>query len=405
VGINMKLFTVTFYKLKMMLRDRLFFASMVLIPLFITVATGYALRYEKLNVIPVAVVDEDGSDYSGTLLERLSGKKGIRIAAVSRKEALKMLEGNEVEEVFVIKKGFEEQIVNGNTKQIIDLVKSPSSYSADFVSEVAAGEVMRFIADNMAVDWVLNRYKRLNKPISKSLADEVFNYTDSQWEPKPLMTVEYRELEGNGLKAVEAASMPAATATSTGIIIVFIMFYVLFSSGWLIEEKMNGTLKRLVSGPGALGYSFGGSILALFLSGMLQVILFSAIDKLVFGVDLFPGMLSYIIFIAYLLSVISICLLLSSLLKTPAQLQAGAPVFALLTGFVGGCFWNFVEMPKNLKQLSLITPQGWALEGINKLVLSPGDISAIFLPTVVLITTTLILLPLSYIIIVGQVRD
>jgi ABC-2 type transport system permease protein len=395
----LKLLIVTFYKLKMMLSDKLFFAAMVIIPLFITVATGYALRYEKLNIIPIAVVDEDNSSYSKTLTERLSAIDSIRIEYVSKEKSLKMLEGNEVEHAFVVKKGFEEKIISGETDGIIDMISSPATFSTSFVSEVVSGEIIRFITNNMAANWVLKQYTELNKPVDENLRDELINYTDAQWEPEPLMTMRYREYGGNIVKDVDRVTLPAATATSTGIIVVFIMFYVLFSSGWLIEERVSGTLKRLVAGPGALGYSFGGSILALLASGMLQIMIFSVINKVIFGVDLFPGVFSYIIFAAYLLAVISVCMLLSSLLKTPAQLQAIAPVLALLTGFIGGCFWNFVEMSGRLKRLSLITPQGWALEGINRLLLNPADFSAVAFPSVVLFSISLILLPLSYIII------
>lgn len=400
----MKLLIITFYKLKMMLNDRLFFAAMVVIPLFITIATGYALRYEKLNVIPIAVVDEDQSEYSRTLLDRLSKKEGFKIVTTTTEKALEMLKSNKIEEVFVIKKGFEEKIIHGENEQIIDMVKSPSSFSADFAGEVVAGEVIRFITGSMAADRVVKKYAGLGKPAGRELYKEVLEHVDSQWEPEPLMTINYREPEGNMLKKADRVSMPVATASSAGIIVAFMMFYVIFSSGWLIEERRNGTLKRLVSGPGALGYSFFGSICALMLSGMLQILLFSVIDKLAFGVDLFPGAWSYLIFFVYLLAVISISLFLSSILKTPAQLQAGAPVFTLLTGFAGGCFWNFVEMPERLKQLSMLTPQGWALRGINSLLINPADVAVIVLPAVVLFAIPLILLPLSYIIIKVQVK-
>ena len=401
----MKLFIITYYKLKMMLSDRLFFAAMVIIPIFITIATGYALRYEKMNVIPVAIVDEDGTNYSRTLIERLQKKEGLRIEPVERIKAMEMLKDNKVESVFIIKEGFEGKISDGDNEGIIETVKSPSSFSTEFISEVVAGEVMRFISGNMAADWVEKEYKRLKKPIGHILRNEVMMDVDSQWEPKPLMTVDYKEMEGDSVIEVKRASLPAATATSAGIIVVFMMFYVLFSSGWLIEERRNGTLKRLVSGPDALGYSFAASVCALAVSGIFQAAVFSLIDKLAFGVDLFPGAWSYVVFGAYLLSVISISLFLSSVLKTPAQLQAGAPVFALLTGFAGGCFWNFVEVAKELRLIAMLTPQGWALEGINRLLLDPGDINSILLPAAVLLSISLVLLPLSYVIIQIQVRN
>ena len=395
----MKLFTVTYYKLKMMLSDRLFFAAMIILPLFITVATGFALRHEKLDIIPVAFADEDGSGYSAILLERLAGKEGLQIQAVSRIKAMEMLKANKVEAVFIIKKGFEENIRKGENKQIIDMIKAPSSFSAAFISEVVAGEVIRFSSGQLAADWVLRQYGKLKKTVDENLEDEVIRHVDSQWEPKPLMTVNYMEMEGTGAVPVDRVSMPASTATSAGIIVVFVMFYVLFSSGWLIEERRNGTLKRLVAGPGALGLAFAGNIAALAVSGGFQLLLFSLVNRLIFGVELFPGIWSYAVFGAYLLSVIAISLFLSSLLKTPAQLQAGAPVFALLTGFAGGCFWNFVEVSEEARRISMFTPQGWALEGINRLLVSPGDGGMVVMPLVVLLIIPLILIPISYIII------
>jgi len=193
--------------------------------------------------------------------------------------------------------------------------------------------------------------------------------------------------------------MPAAAATSTGVIVAFLMFYILFSSGWLVEERINGTVKRLAVGPNALLLSYIGSILALLAAGMLQIILFSVIDRLLFKVELFPGVFSYLLFLVYIMAVISISLFLSSVLKTQAQLQAGAPVLALITGFAGGCFWNFVEMPASIRRLSMFTPQGLALSGIKSLLADSSDLLSVMTPLIVLLVIALILLPSSYIII------
>ncbi|MDA8227569.1 MAG: ABC transporter permease, partial [Desulfitobacterium hafniense] len=392
-------------KLKMMLADRLFFTAMVVLPLFITVAAGYALRYEKLNTIPIAVVDEDNTAYSSVLLERLEKKEGFRIMEVGRDDAVALLEGNKVEQVFIIKSGFEEKIKSGEKKELIDVVTSPSSYSASLTSEVIAGEVMRLITGEIAADWVQDEYKKLGKAADGSLREEVAAYNDSLWEPKPLMTIIYKEIQGGGgIGNVERVSLPAATATSTGVIVAFMMFYILFSSGWLVEERTNGTLKRLASGPGALLVSYMGSILALLIAGFIQILLFSFIDKLVFDVELFPGVLAYPLFFMYLLAVISISLFLSAVLKTQAQLQAGAPVLALLTGFAGGSFWNFVEMPDRIKLLSMFTPQGWVLQGIKGLIAEPAGFDAIRFPMMVLFVISLILMPLSYIIINKNIK-
>ena len=396
---------MAFYKFKMMLGDRLFFAAMVILPLLITVASGYALRYEKLDVIAVAAVDEDVSGYSRLLLDRLSGKEGIGLTITGRKNALDLLDRGKAEQVIIIGKGFEDAVKKGGSRGMIELLSAPSSFSADFAREIAAGEAMRLVTDNMAANSVEAQYAKLGMKKGDSFRNEVIAYAEAFWEPKALMTVDYRELKaGVVVTKPERPALPVSSAASAGLVTAFIMFYMLFGCSWLIEERMNGTIKRLGAGTGALAASFWGGILALFAAGMLQIILFSAVQKILFGVALLSGAFSYLVLISYLFAVIAVSMFLSSVLKTQAQLQAGAPVLALLTGFIGGCFWNFTAMPEKVAKLALITPQGWALRGINTLLADSSDFAGALLPMVILFLTALILMPSSYIIINMQMK-
>ena len=145
----------------MMLADRLFFTAMIIIPVLITVSAGYALRYEKLNTIPVAVVDEDQSSSSVLLADRLKGREGITLFIVGGEEAEKMLENNEVEQVFVIRQGFGESLKRGESDGLIEMHSSPSSYSAGFTREVVAGEAIRLVMNSMAANDVTSKYDEL----------------------------------------------------------------------------------------------------------------------------------------------------------------------------------------------------------------------------------------------------
>ncbi len=399
-----RLLTVAYYKLKMLLADKAFFASMIIIPLLITVAAGYALRYEKLDTVPLAIVDEDMSDSSKLLLDRLEGKEGVTLTRIDREGAMEMLENSEAEQVYIISSGFENSMLEGEGNGLIEMYSSPSSYSEGFTKEVVAAEAIRLIMTNTAANNVVRKYNDLGIELAEGFREEVTSYADAFWEPEPLMTIDYRELKVEGTQSVRRASLPAASASSAGLIIAFIMFFMLFSSGWLVEERTNGTIKRLGAANRAVAVSFQGSILALFAAGALQILMFSAVLKLFFDIVLFYGLYSYVVLVCYLFAVISISMFLSSILKTHAQLQAGAPVVALLTGFVGGCFWNFVEMPDRIRTLSLLTPQGWALRAANGLLLDSGNFSVAAMPIFVLLVVSLVLLPVSYVIINTQLR-
>lgn len=395
---------MAFYKLKMMLSDKLLFAAMILIPLLIMVTAGYVLKNEKLDTIPVAVVDEDESAYSSLLLERLSRKEGLSLNTVDRKGARGLLEDSSVEQVFIINKGFEKSVKKGESDGLIEIISSSSSYSAGYTAELVAGETIRMVTADMASNNVVQHYESLGMEKGSGFRDEVYAFADALWEPEPLMTIDYEELRGGVVEEVSRAVPSTSSAASAGLIVAFIMFYMLFAGGWLIEERLNGTIRRLAVGGGAVAASFLGSVLALFTAGALQIFIFAAVLRLFFGITLFAGTLSYLVLFAYLLAVIAISMLLSSVLKTQAQLQAGAPVLALLTGFAGGCFWNFIELPGRVEYLSLFTPQGWALKALNSLIADPAALSMAMIPLLILLTISLILLPLSYMIINMQLR-
>ncbi len=399
-----KVIGVAFYKLKMMLSDKLLFAAMILIPIMIMVTAGFTLKNEKLDTIPIAVVDDDESAYSSLLLERLSKKEGLSMTTTDRKGARVLLEDSEVEQVFIIGKGFGESVKKGESDGLIEVTSSSSSYSAGYTAEVVAGETIRMVTADMASNNVIQLYASLGIEKGSGFRDEVYAFADALWEPEPLMTIDYRELKAGVVGRVSRAVPSTSTAASAGLIVAFIMFYMLFAGGWLIEERLNGTIKRLAVGSGAVAASFFGSILSLFAAGALQIFIFSAVLRLFFDITLFAGALSYLVLFAYLLAVIAISMFLSSVLKTQAQLQAGAPVLALLTGFAGGCFWNFIELPERVEYLSLFTPQGWALKALNSLISDPASLSSTMMPLLALLAISLILLPASYIIINMQFR-
>ncbi len=389
----------------MMLADKLFFSSMIVIPLLIMVTVGYALRNEKLDIIPIAAVDEDNTPCSELLIERICCKEGISLSKAGREEAMSMLEEGRAEQIFIINKGFQDRVKKGDSKGLIELVSSPSSYLAGFTKEIIADEAIRMIMANRTANKIVLDYGGASREQAYVLRNEVLTYIDGLWEPEPLMTIEYKELKKGVVTETNQAILPMASSSSAGLIVAFVMFFILFGSGWLIEERTNGTIKRLGTGKDALAASFGGSILSLLAAGILQILLFSLLLRLLFGVVLFRGVMPYLLMIAYLLSVISIGMFLSTVLTSAAQLQAVAPVVALMTGFAGGCFWNWVEMPEGIARLSLLTPQGWALKGINSMLTGVTHVRGVLLPVLILLTAALILLPISYIIINKQLRE
>lgn len=419
-----KVFTVLIYKLKILFSDKGFLLTMTIIPLLLTFITGYALRFEKHSEIPIAICDMDGTDYSGMIVDSIKNSKGFKVYIASEKEAVMLVRDYKAECAFIIREGFKDGIISGNIKGIIEQLAPPSSISQDILKEAVGGAVARLILNVCAADWVVNEYSNLNRlslddaEIKEQVWNEAWQYTDSLWEPEPPMKLEFREVRKEAPHAGKEMSHPveaenenslagSISSSAFGMLVAFLMFLIMFNSSWLVDEKENRTLQRVISGPGALNALFSGNIISLFIIGIVQIFLFSTISWLIFGADIFLNTLNIAILLIYLLCIIGISIFISTLLKTRLQLQSGAPLFAIITGFLGGCFWNFPGMGGAVKTLSLLTPQGLALDLFSRYGLKasgkamPAAESIVAMlssaPSAALLAITFITILLSYI--------
>ncbi|HHW31686.1 MAG TPA: ABC transporter permease [Clostridiaceae bacterium] len=412
-----KILTVVKYKLKIIMSDKSFIIAMALIPLFLTFITGYALRYEKRNQIPIAICDLDNSEYSVMLTKRISSKEGLIVIEADEQEAVALVKNHKAEAAFIIKEGFMEKILKGDTDGAIEQIESPSTLSAGIIARSIAGEAARLMLNSTAADWVIKEYENMGKfskdnssENKKTLWSEAWEYTDSLWEPEPPMKMDYSEIKGGAIIQESSPLSGTVEASALGMLTAFLMFLVLFNSSWLIDERENSTIKRLVAGINALGSVFAGNILTLLFIGIIHIAFFWLISSLVFKISIFNNPASLLIIIVYLLTVIALSLFISSILKTRMQLQTGAPLFSIITGFAGGCFWNFAEMSGVARSISLFTPQGLALElfrnfNLPSSIISYQDALAMVFsswPMIVMIISAVFLTASSYIIIKNQ---
>lgn len=360
---------ILLYKFKALSKDKMLITLLVFLPVFFTLLVGGVQNYEKQQVIPIAVVDCDKSTYSQLVIERFKKKGGVQVLELEEVEkARKLVKNYQVEAAFVIKQGFQERINQENINETITVLKSPNSLSYVLIQELLASEVIRVAANEAAANWVMTVYQKENLKLTPEKSDlwsAAWDYTDSLWEPKPLMTMEYQELTAEGQSTVERKTIPVLSSLTLGMILFFLMLLLLFNSSWLIEERNNATLKRIKMLPGLLQKYFAANLFFLLILGLIQVCFLVLAVKLIFAVDIFTSLYQYSLIICYLLAVIAMGMWLSVVFKTPMQLQSAAPMAALLTSVLGGCFWAFIDPPELIRILSFFTPQGWVIQGFQ----------------------------------------
>jgi ABC-2 type transport system permease protein len=368
--------------------DKLFVLAILILPVLLSSISGYALRKEKLGYVPVFLADEDETESSELLTYRLMNKEGLRVKTGLLKDGEKEVRDDNAEAMIVIGKGFEANLKSGNIDGLVTVVKSPSTYSAELIKEIVASEVLRIYSTDFTYNWLRRNFNDINR-------SEISERLEEKWQPNPIMTITYEEIEVES-KGDGNITIPPFAAASLGLLILFIMLGLLFGSGWLCEEKINGTIQRAMSVKGALRQLFMGNIAALFIMGLFLTIIFTGMQRVFFGVLLIKGPLSFLLIVLYILCVSSISMFMSAVFRSSHQLQASAPVLALVSGIMGGCLWNFAGVPKPLLSIALLTPQGWALRALTSLYSAPDRMEPVLSAALVLGAASIGFIMLSY---------
>ena len=346
--------------------------------------------------IPIGIVDQDMSDYSRFIIEVLKKDKFIRLLETSEEDAKAKVSTNMLEAAFVITSGFKERINKQENKGLIKAIKNPSSISAEMIGETIAGTTARLLCTAAASNIVVKEYETFGLNSSKSgkdLWNDAWNFTEAIWNsPEPLMKVDVIEVLG---VVPSTSSKGQDLRILWGVIIAFLMFFLLIGAWWLADEKRNGTITRLLCSSVSPLTLIVSNIVFLYLIGIFQSGILIWIFKLFLGMEGIPLLGVFILLSAYIFLISSMAVMVSVYL-TPIQLNFFVPVFSIFTAILGGCFWNMEFISKEITRFGLLTPQGWTLEALNLLMNGRIMSSFIYFVEIGFFITSLLFVLISY---------
>jgi ABC-type Na+ efflux pump permease subunit len=183
---------------------------------------------------------------------------------------------------------------------------------------------------------------------------------------------EYVNQDGSGLLKRGAHRYQVLVPAYT----VMFAFFLVLTVGWVfVAERRQGTLKRLRVAPLARGQILLGKLLPCFVVSVGQGVFLLVAGRLLFGMRWGPGSWPLAEQAGWLLLVVcstslaamGLALLVASVARSEIQVALFGAVPVLVLALVGGCVLPRELMPEQTQQLSLLTPQGWALDAYREL--------------------------------------
>jgi ABC-type multidrug transport system permease subunit len=225
--------------------------------------------------------------------------------------------------------------------------------------------------------------------VKKALARQFnkYNLTGGTWaelnrlpgreetETKP---TEFVDQDGTGLLRRGAHRYQLLVPAFT----VMFAFFLVLIVGWIfVTERRQGTLLRLRAAPLTRAQILLGKLIPCFLVSVGQGAFLLLAGRLLFGMRWGPddwplaeqaGWLLLVVACTSL-AAMGLALLVASLARTEIQVALYGAVPVLVLALVGGCLLPREMMPEQTQRLSLLTPQGWALDAYRELLNSSAN--------------------------------
>ncbi len=330
----------------------------------------------------LALVNQDAGIFGAELAERLDADSTIELVEADLAEAALMVEENEVSAGLIVPAEFSQTLTDQNELNL-ELHVSPENSNEGVLIEQAV------TAHGLQIAGILNAAQT-----SEQIADQLELFADdndnalrtsyqanaqtlaeTSWQSPP---VGVRRQQATQDESQEDAIPVGLNQTAPAQLVIFSMFFMMGGVALLVQEREEGTLRRLVTMPISKGAILFGKLLGVFIAGMIQMGILVLVGHFVMGVSWGNSWLGLlIVLLAFAYCITALGTLFAALVRTVQQANSLPTLIILPMCALGGAMWPLEITPEWMQKMGHIFPVAWAMDGFNDIVtrgLSVADI-------------------------------
>lgn len=177
------------------------------------------------------------------------------------------------------------------------------------------------------------------------------------------------------LTAGEAVKVSSFDLYVPGYAIFFALFSINAVAGTILQEKEDGTFRRLLIAPVQKYALLGGKVLAQFILTSLQMFILFAFGYIFFHIHINNPLAVILLILGTSFGTTGLGIVLVSLVKTRRQLNPIVTIVTLVSSVISGIFFPSWLLPSWLQQFAHITLPAWASEGLNNVMIYGKDLN------------------------------
>ena len=351
---------------------------MMLMAFGLTVIFGFSFDHFRPDIL---IVEERQSEFSEDLIEELNGNDGFTFTVTDRAEGEALVrEGNAMAAV-IIGEDFDEAVQSGkpvtleimklkDDTLLLTLEQQLSSVISNMTGGVRIAEI--------TTDYILSKNPEKNQ---NAIKEDAYQSAMEGWKYKDPMSVSSSLINTN-----VGSGYDSLKHSMIGFSLFFSMYAMVFGVGTILYDKQYRTWQRMMITPVPKRSILGGSMIVTYLAGAIQLGILVVAGKFLLGIDWGNSTAGILLIVAaFVFSITSLGLLMSGVVKTHAQLSSLTPVLLTSTSMIGGCMWPLdIVNNRILLYLAELTPQKWAVQGMEDIASRGMGFEAALMPSLVL---------------------
>lgn len=396
-----QIYAMTVKDFKVMLKDRGALIVLFIMPvifIFVMTSAGSGGVVNDDQPLEILVVNEDSGELADQAIADLNELEGMQLIeavngrSLTKPAADELIVEGEYSVAVWFPANFSDQILAAAMDAsvetaVVTFIVDPA-LDARFLAPVQ-GSVVGFIERTVAsaqapvqieaaFDEMAGAFPAQQAPLVTQVGELfVDGMVNGQDADESNSGVSFAQVSPAGYEVVEYPTSEEQNVPAYTLFGVFFIMQVMATG--LLQERQDGTFRRLLAAPLPRTAMLIGKVLPYYLINIIQVALMFAIGVFVFGMGLGNHPLGLILVtLAAAAASTGLGLMLASLSRTPEQAGGLAALLSVGLAAIGGMFMPRFAMPEFMQTLALLTPHAWALEGFQDVIVRGLGITAVF---------------------------
>jgi ABC-2 type transport system permease protein len=337
-----------------------FLLPIPLITLF-SFAFGGSNKSSEPRPMTLIMADEDKTPASKRLIQQIDSLPELKVQLTTVDSALRMIKKGNEDAVLILHTGLSDSLNSGKNLPIELRYDKARQAQMGILMAALSGNLMRFVGTKSLEKKALARFDRQNPGMDSAMKTGIHqmissNFSGGGGKEEPV-------LKATPLESPPDNS-PGLVQAVAGTAVMMLLFSVAGLGASLLQEKEEGTLKKLLFAPLSPQSILFGKMLSANFIAMLQLLIMFVFSWLAFGLNIkqnIPGLLLMIVATAFACSGFGV--FLASIARSRAQVQGMTTLIVLTMSAIGGSMVPSFIMPFWMQKMAVVSVNYWSIQG------------------------------------------